>query len=90
MGELAAAGAGLCQQLRDRRLQQALGEEERGLERDARDGARAARRGRAGAGDGSPSVLSSRNQAGARWNTAASSSRSSAEGMRLPLSIMLR
>ena len=30
------------------------------------------------------------NQAGGRWNTAARSSSSSADGMRLPLSIMLK
>src|SRR5256885_5333619 len=37
--ELPAAGAGLGEQLRYRHLQQALGEQERRLERDACDGA---------------------------------------------------
>src|SRR5256885_16617385 len=43
--ELPAAGAGLGEQLRDRHLQQALGEQERRLERDARGGAPRAGRG---------------------------------------------
>ncbi len=83
--ELPPGGAGLRQQLRDRRLQQVLGEQERRLERNAtaappgsageRARGRHFRRGTRRPGAGTPP---------------ASSSSSSGEGVRLPLSIMLR
>ena len=86
MRELPAGGAGLRQQLGDRRLQQFLRKQERGFERHARGAAGALLDGAASIVSG----LSSRNQRGSRWNSDASSPSTSSEGTRLPLSIMLR
>ena len=84
MCELAAGCARLGEQLGDGRLQQLFREQKRRFERH-----RLRPRARATAG-ASMSGLPSRNHAAARWNSDAKSASSASEGIRLPLSIILR